>query len=68
MQVPTLGLRSSFLAGLKGLRLICGREASEEVKVAQRRLTLQLHGLYSPWDSPGQNPAVGNLSLLQEGR
>ena len=67
MQVPTLGL-SSFLAGLKGLRLICGREASEEVKVAQRCLTLRLHGLYRPWDSPGQNPGVGNLSLLQEGR
>ena len=23
------------------------------------------HGLYSPWDSPGQNPGVGSLSLLQ---
>ena len=23
------------------------------------------HGLYSPWDSPGQNTGVGNLSLLQ---
>ena len=23
------------------------------------------HGLYSPWDSPGQNTAVGSLSLLQ---
>ena len=22
-------------------------------------------GLYSPWDSPGQNPGVGSLSLLQ---
>ena len=26
---------------------------------------LQLHGLYSPWNSPGQNTGVGNLSLLQ---
>ena len=24
------------------------------------------HGLYSPWDSPGQNTGVGSLSLLQE--
>ena len=26
---------------------------------------LQLHGLYSPWNSPGQNIGVGSLSLLQ---
>ena len=25
----------------------------------------QPHGLYSPWDSPGQNTRVGSLSLLQ---
>ena len=23
------------------------------------------HGLYSPWNSPGQNTAVGSLSILQ---
>ena len=23
------------------------------------------HGLYSPWNSPGQNTGVGSLSLLQ---
>ena len=27
--------------------------------------SLRLHGLYSPWNSPGQNTAVGSLSLLQ---
>ena len=27
--------------------------------------SLQLHGLYSPWKSPGQNTGVGRLSLLQ---
>ena len=26
---------------------------------------LQNHGLYSPWNSPGQNTGVGSLSLLQ---
>ena len=26
---------------------------------------LQPHGLYCPWNSPGQNTAVGSLSLLQ---
>ena len=27
--------------------------------------SLQPHGLYSPWNSPGQSTGVGNLSLLQ---
>ena len=27
---------------------------------------MQPHGLYSPWNSPGQNTGVGSLSLLQE--
>ena len=28
--------------------------------------SLQPQGLYSPWNSPGQNTGVGSLSLLQE--
>ena len=27
--------------------------------------SLQPHGLYSPWNSPGRNTGVGSLSLLQ---
>ena len=27
--------------------------------------SLQPHGRYSPWNSPGQNTGVGSLSLLQ---
>ena len=27
--------------------------------------SLLLHGLYSSWNSPGQNTGVGSLSLLQ---
>ena len=27
--------------------------------------SLRPHGLYSPWNSPSQNPGVGSLSLLQ---
>ena len=27
--------------------------------------SLQPHGLYNPWNSPGQNTGVGTLSLLQ---
>ena len=36
----------------------------ELVKLSRVRL-LQPHGLYSPWNSPGQNTGVGSLSLLQ---
>ena len=28
--------------------------------------SLQPHGLYRPWNSPGQNTGVGSISLLQE--
>ena len=28
--------------------------------------SLRPHGLYSPWNSPGQNTGMGSLSLLQE--
>ena len=27
--------------------------------------SLRPHGLYSPWNSPGQNTGVGSCSLLQ---
>ena len=33
--------------------------------VAQSCPTLWPHGLYSPWNPPGQNTGVGSLSLLQ---
>ena len=37
-----------------------------KVKVTQLCLTLlQPHGLYSPWNFPGQNTGVSSLSLLQ---
>ena len=32
------------------------------MKVTQSCLTLRCNGLYSPWNSPGQNTAVGSLS------
>ena len=28
--------------------------------------SLGAHGLYNPWNSPGQNTGVGSLSLLQD--
>ena len=35
------------------------------MKVTQACPTLRPHGLYSPWNFPGQNTRVGSLSLLQ---
>ena len=35
-----------------------------KVKVTQLCSTLWPHGLYSPWNSPGQNTGVGSFSLL----
>ena len=43
-----------------------GQKVKAQEKVAQSCPTLCDHtDLYSPWDSPGQNPGVGTLSLLQ---
>ena len=42
-----------------------GREGGSEGRSVVSD-SLQPHGLYSPWDSPGQNTGVGSLSLLEE--
>ena len=41
------------------------RHMKVKVEVTQSSLTLQPHGLYSPWSPPGRNTTVGNCSLLQ---
>ena len=38
---------------------------AKKVKVTQSCPILWPHGLYSPWNSPGQNTGVGSLSFLQ---
>ena len=38
---------------------------SESASLSVMSDSLQPHGLYSPWNSPGQNTGVGSLSLLQ---
>ena len=46
-------------------------DMTDQLSTAQHPLkphvfkSLRLHGLYSPWNSPGQNTGVGSLSLLQ---
>ena len=36
-----------------------------KMKVSQSCPTLRPHGLYTPWNSPGQNTGVGSCFLLQ---
>ena len=42
-----------------------GRVESESESHLVVSGSLRPHGLYSPWNSPGQNTGVGSLSLLQ---
>ena len=44
--------------------MVCFESESESCSIMSD--SLQPHGLYSPWNSPGQNTGVGSLSLLQE--
>ena len=50
---------SELWSGIKGMK---GKK-SESCSVMSD--SLRSHGLYSPWNSPGQNTGVGTLSLLQ---
>ena len=60
--------QSSGLVGLGGwhrrdsARRTGNRESESHSVVSD---SLWPHGLYSPWNSPGQNTGVGSLSLLQ---
>ena len=42
-----------------------GRSPGESDSSSVMSYSSWLHGLYSPWNSPGQNTGVGSLSLLQ---
>ena len=59
------GCNTSLLLGRVGLNLWAFLPPCCKVRVAQLCLILRPHGLYSPWNSPGQNTGVGSLSLLQ---
>ena len=59
-------IKRHLLLGRKAmtkLDSILKRSESESHSVASD--SLQPHGLYSPWNSPGWNTGVGSLSLLQ---
>ena len=43
----------------------CNWKSSESESLSVLSDSLRPHGLYSPWNSPGQNTGVGSCSLLQ---
>ena len=45
--------------------LLCTGKDSESKSLSVVSDSLRPHGLYSPWNSPGQNTGMGSLSLLQ---
>ena len=53
----------SILNDLKGGDIESRVKWSESLSVVSN--SLQPHGLFSPWNSPGQNTGVGSLSFLQ---
>ena len=72
------GLRSGFPGNLQAMsrrptpllcNLVCqapqGSPVAESESCSVMSDSLRPHGLYSPWNSPGQNTGVGSLSLLQ---
>ena len=63
--LPDPGFKPAFpiLAGRFFTTEPPGKSESESHSVVSE--SLQLHGLYSLWNSPGQNTRVGSLSLLQ---
>ena len=58
----TQGLNPGFL-DCRQILYCCSHQGSS--KYNGSAMTLWPHGLYSPWNSPGQNIGMGSLSLLQ---
>ena len=54
---------SSSLSAIREVSSAYLKSESESCSVVSD--SLQPHGLYSPWNSPGQNTGVGSLSFLQ---
>ena len=57
-------LSAAFLTSGDFRFLMC--QDSESASRSVTSVSLQPHELYSSWTSPGQNPGVGSLALLQE--
>ena len=62
LKVPVLPRDSGRGSGPRASGLFVLSESESHSVVSD---SLWPHGLYSPWNSPGQNSGVGSLSLLQ---
>ena len=59
-----MGSKRRTESHLRGVLELLGSKVKSESHSAMSDSS-QPQGLYSPWNSPGQNPGVGSLSLLQ---
>jgi len=57
--------KGCFVLGRNPLNTVCYCIESESESHSVESDSLRPHGLYSPWNSPGQNAGVGCLSRLQ---
>ena len=59
--------RWTFVSNIKtvSVRCKCNKSESKSKSVSVVSDSLRPRGLYSSWNSPGQNTGVGSLSLLQ---
>ena len=57
--------KGCFVLGRNPINTVCYCIKSESESHSVTSDSLQPHGLYSPWNSPGQTTGVGSLSLLQ---
>ena len=60
------GLSFIIVTAITVSRMCAYVEKSESERQPVMSDSLQLHDLYSPWNSPGQSTGLGNLFLLQE--
>ena len=61
----TLSTKVHLVKAIVSPVVMCGCEKTESESRSVMSNSFRPHGLYSPWDSPGQNTGVGSLSLLQ---
>ena len=65
LQIRTLADRSKLQLVIHPWSLWCRLRLAESERRLVMSNSLWPHGLYSPWNSPGQNTRVGSLSLFQ---
>ena len=64
----TPGIQTAFFplhVGVSLLQMVGRQDETESESHSVVSDSLRPHGLYTSWNSPGQNTGVGSLSLLQ---